>query len=148
MDESGLTKSKSKGTRISGRAERKETDHRQIGETERARRTRKTLWVYESLRGTEVGTESKVRGSSNYPTTVSYLFHLRAVYNAFGHYFYRASNTSPSIARIPWNTPLRVRYHRDENGTRKTRATVARLSLFFFFYLKHVDVHYVSSFGK
>lgn len=49
----------------------------------------KSLWVYEScfdwerrgkgaLRGTR---KSKGRGSSNYPTAISYLFHLRAVYN-------------------------------------------------------------------
>ena len=69
------------------------------GEPERARCTSETLWVYESLRGTGAAClrqpASKIRGSSNYPTTVSYLFHLRGCLQHAGHYFYRACNTHP-----------------------------------------------------
>ena len=66
---------------------------------------------------------SKIRGSSNYPTAVSYLFHLRGCLQHAGHYFYRAGNTDPpSIVRIL----LRVLYH---PCTRTPRPGDASLSL-------------------
>lgn len=42
----------------------------------KSRESTRKVWVYESLRR-----EGKIRDLANYPTAISYLFHLRAVYN-------------------------------------------------------------------
>lgn len=42
----------------------------------KSRESTRKVWVYESLRR-----EGKIRDPTNYPTAISYLFHLRAVYN-------------------------------------------------------------------
>lgn len=47
------------------------------------------------------GRESKIRGSSNYPTAISYLFHLRAVYNEPSITFITTATTTRWITRTP-----------------------------------------------